>query len=215
MPTTKLPPPKPPLPLGPVGQTRPIKPLQGVSKTRAGPVQSGKAGYPRNVIFVTRKSALGGLMGKCRSLVVDEGYTSLTLHALGPAISHALLLLHALLDLLPYPKGDKGMWYEIKTGTVACVDEVDKEKEGEDEEEEWLRDVGAVEAAAPERKTRLKSSTQITLHISSRSAKRPAREGKPKQNRPSKRARANRARRVREEEEEEQEEEEEEDALNA
>lgn len=51
-------------------------------------------------------------------------YTCLTLHALAAAIPHALLLLHALMDVLPYPKGDKGMWYEISTGSVECVDEV-------------------------------------------------------------------------------------------
>lgn len=40
------------------------------------------------------------------------------------AIPHAILLLHALLDILPYPRGDKGMWYEIRTGSTECIDEV-------------------------------------------------------------------------------------------
>lgn len=57
-------------------------------------------------------------------------YTCLTLHALAAAIPHALLLLHALMDVLPYPVGPRGMWYEIKTGTVDCVDEVKGSGEG-------------------------------------------------------------------------------------
>jgi hypothetical protein len=53
----------------------------------------------------------------------DDRYTRIGLHALSAAIPHALLLLHALLDILPYPKGDKGMWYEIRTGSTECVEE--------------------------------------------------------------------------------------------
>jgi hypothetical protein len=34
------------------------------------------------------------------------------------------MLLHALLDVLPYPRGPRGMWYEIRTGSVECTDEV-------------------------------------------------------------------------------------------
>ena len=45
---------------------------------------------------------------------------------MGAAIPQALLLLHVLMDILPYPKGEKGMWYEITTGSVECVDEVGK-----------------------------------------------------------------------------------------
>lgn len=51
-------------------------------------------------------------------------YTHLVLHALGAAIPHAFLLLHALLDCLPYPRSPRGLWYEIKTGSVECIDEV-------------------------------------------------------------------------------------------
>ena len=52
--------------------------------------------------------------------------TQLRFQAMGAAIPQALLLLHAMMDILPYPKGDKGMWYEIRTGSVECVDEVKK-----------------------------------------------------------------------------------------
>lgn len=42
------------------------------------------------------------------------------------AIPHAVLLLHALLDVLPFPRGPKGLWYEMRTGSVECVDELEK-----------------------------------------------------------------------------------------
>ncbi|ADV23569.1 hypothetical protein I305_01469 [Cryptococcus gattii E566] len=196
--------------------TVPLKPLQGVTKTRG---DAGKAGHGRECIFVTRKTALGALMGRCRSLVVDEGYTSLTLYALGPAISHALLLLHALLDLLPYPKRDKGMWYEIRTGSVECVDEVDKMKDGQtddnnavEKEDAWLNDVGSVEANVPERATRVKSSIEITIHIAPRPASKSlsTSKEKKKKNRPSKKTRLARWNRLKEEQRLREEEEEEE-----
>lgn len=40
------------------------------------------------------------------------------------AIPHALLLLYALMDLLPYPTGPRGMWYEIHTGSTETIDEL-------------------------------------------------------------------------------------------
>lgn len=47
------------------------------------------------------------------------------LHSLGAAIPHSLLLLHAVLDALPYPRGPRGLWYEIHTGTSECVDHIE------------------------------------------------------------------------------------------
>nr|XP_031863923.1 uncharacterized protein CI109_000567 [Kwoniella shandongensis]KAA5530995.1 hypothetical protein CI109_000567 [Kwoniella shandongensis] len=175
----KLPPPLPPKyptsshpsaaiqPRG-IVRTLPIKPLQGVSRTRN---DGKKDGFGREVIFVTRKTGLGALMGRCRSLVVDEGYTALRLHALGAAIPQALLLLHALLDLLPYPVGEKGMWYEIKTGSAECVDEVSKDGTDKEDDIAWLNSVGDMEEEEPERKVRVKSTIQIDLHISPRPRK--------------------------------------------
>ncbi|EIW71619.1 hypothetical protein TREMEDRAFT_60541 [Tremella mesenterica DSM 1558] len=129
----------------------PLKTLQGLKTRRT---DSTKAGYGREVVLVTRKSGLGTLIGRCRSLVLDEGYTTLTLHALSAAIPHALLLLHALLDILPYPKGSGGMWYEIKTGSVECVDEVstlpDLSNPTGLEGEEEFPGVGAIEEDEPE-----------------------------------------------------------------
>lgn len=83
---------------------------------------------------------------------------------MGAAIPHALLLVHALIDILPYPKGPKGMWYEMRTGTTECTDEVQLEAQGLEEDE--FAGIGSMEAEAPTRKTRL----NVSLTISSPSA---------------------------------------------
>ena len=105
----------------------------------------------------------------------DGRYTRIRLHALAAAIPHALLLLHALLDILPYPQGDKGMWYEIRTGSTECIEEVkakaggkDKGKEVDeavmgDAEEMEFGDIGGIEEEEPERISKLKVCT--ILHI--------------------------------------------------
>jgi hypothetical protein len=77
-PKRSLPPPlpKPPTnPSRPGGTTAthphlPIKVLQGVGTRRT---DSTKQGFGKEVIFVTRKTGLGAFIGRCRSLVVDEG----------------------------------------------------------------------------------------------------------------------------------------------
>jgi hypothetical protein len=86
---------------------------------------------------------------------LTDRYTRITLFAITAAIPHALLLLHALIDLLPYPNGPKGMWYEIHTGTTECVDEVDPSGSLGEEEKDEFAGIGAIEAAEPERKSRL------------------------------------------------------------
>jgi hypothetical protein len=73
----KLPPPLPAKPISSHPATRnghthslPVKVLQGQGTKRTDGIRQG---YGRDVIFVTRKISLGALMGRCRSLVVDEG----------------------------------------------------------------------------------------------------------------------------------------------
>ncbi len=72
----------------------------------------------------------------------------ITLHALCASIPHSLLLLHALLDILPYPK--QYVNYEIRTSTVECTDEVFGKNGADDEEMEVF------EEEAGEMRTRLK-----------------------------------------------------------
>ncbi|WOO83228.1 uncharacterized protein LOC62_05G006751 [Vanrija pseudolonga] len=162
----KLAPPPPPRPRPTVparaGRTLPTKVLQGAGTRRT---DSTRPGFGRDTIFVTRNVPLGGLIRRASSLVNDEGYTQLTLYALGAAIPQAFLLLHAVLDILPYPVGPKGMWYELTTTTVECTDEV--QAEADDEEDEFAG-LGALEAAPITLSTRTKPAVHITIHIAAK-----------------------------------------------
>lgn len=104
----------------------------------------------------------------------------MTLYALSAAIPHALLLLHALLDVLPFPSGPGGIWYEINTDTVECVDMVDVFPEDDE-----FGGLGAIEEDEPERRVRNKSSIRIELHI----APRKQREQAPSKRKPGTKAR--------------------------
>lgn len=68
-------------------------------------------------------------------------------------------MLHALLDILPYPVGPNGMWYEIKTGSVRCVDEVEN-IDGEDEDDEFPG-LGRLEEGVPEMRERWSVSLKL------------------------------------------------------
>lgn len=119
---------KPALPVPPPGAgllaQQPTKVLQGQGTRRA---DSTHAGHARTSLFVTRRTKLGALIARAKGLALDEGATELRLYALGAAISHAFVLLHALMDILPYPvarPGKAGMWFEVRTGTTECRDMV-------------------------------------------------------------------------------------------
>jgi hypothetical protein len=108
-------------------------------------------------------------------LLADRRYTRIRLHALAAAIPHALLLLHALLDILPYPQGDKGMWYEIRTGSTECIEEVKSQAGGKgkgkeidvvmDAEEIEFGDIGGIEEDEPERISKLKVNSTFTFGV--------------------------------------------------
>lgn len=50
-----------------------------------------------------------------------RSFATIHLHALSAAIPHSILILHALLDILPFPK--RCVTYELKSGSVKCFDE--------------------------------------------------------------------------------------------
>ncbi|ORX38293.1 hypothetical protein BD324DRAFT_347728 [Kockovaella imperatae] len=175
---------------GSTGPTAPLKPLQGVKVRRT---DSTRPGYGRQVVFVTRKVSLGALMGRCRGLLVDEEYKCITLHAMSAAIPHALILLHSLLDLLPFSQ--RALWYEIRTGSTECVDEVEEEMT-----------IGAIEAAPSTLEKRVKSTIQIDLHVGSRPtppSSDPASKKRTGRNRPGKQARQSLRKGTRSEQDEE------------
>jgi hypothetical protein len=110
---------------------------------------------------------------RCKTLLVSEGYVRIdsrdilcrvgsiiashslshvVLHALCASIPHAMLLLHALLDILPYPK--QYVTYEIRTSTTACTDEMFGKRGIDDEDGDLL----PFEEEESEMRTRSKAS---------------------------------------------------------
>lgn len=53
-------------------KTLPLKTLQGVATKRTGAGRKA-AGLGREVVLVTRKMGVGAYLGRCRSLICDEG----------------------------------------------------------------------------------------------------------------------------------------------
>lgn len=60
-------------------------------------------------------------MKRCKGLLVEQGFPEITLHAMSSAIPHALSVLHALIDILPFPKNF--VHHDITSHKVTCVDE--------------------------------------------------------------------------------------------
>jgi len=66
----KLRPPPPAAPTRARERTLPLKVLQGAGTQRT---ENARPGFARDTIFVTRKTKLGALIGRARTLVIDEG----------------------------------------------------------------------------------------------------------------------------------------------
>ena len=73
----------PPLPARPTSSSHPSTrkngthatlPLKNIQGTKTRRTDSSKDGWDRDVVFVTRNAPLGALIGRCRSLVMVEGY---------------------------------------------------------------------------------------------------------------------------------------------
>ncbi|KAF8626313.1 hypothetical protein AX15_004981 [Amanita polypyramis BW_CC] len=90
--------------------------------------RSAKEG--RNYICLTRKTALGAYMRRCKGLFLDDGYTSIHLSAMGAAIPHLMQLACIFPDTLPFP--DNEIHMDVTTGTVEVQDEVLPEEIDED-----------------------------------------------------------------------------------
>ncbi|KAG8689806.1 hypothetical protein FRC11_000471 [Ceratobasidium sp. 423] len=106
---------------------RPVPTVHPASNV-TGPRSSHTEG--KNVICVTRSTKLGAYLRRCKSLILDDGYNTLHLYALGAAIPHLLLLATSLPECLPY--GPQDIRNEITTGTTTCVDEIHPRDEEED-----------------------------------------------------------------------------------
>jgi hypothetical protein len=123
---------------------QPMKPLTSDGQNVLGRPKDTSGSNPtrgiegRDVVFVTRKTGLGSYMRRCKALLVDDGYVfplcvrirvlivrrlnQITLHALCVAIPHAVMLLYALIDILPFPR--QFIHHEIQTSSVECHDEM-------------------------------------------------------------------------------------------
>ncbi|QRV86748.1 hypothetical protein RhiJN_14766 [Ceratobasidium sp. AG-Ba] len=106
---------------------RPVPTVHPASNV-TGPRSSHVEG--KNVICVTRATKLASYLRRCKSLVLDDGFKTLHLYALGAAIPHLLLLVTSLPECLPF--GTEEIRNEILTGTTTCIDEIHPEDEDED-----------------------------------------------------------------------------------
>jgi len=84
----------------------------------------------KNYIFVSRKTPLGAYLRRCKDVVINDGYKTLHLSAMGAAIPHLLLLSTSLPEILPY--GPDEIHTEVLTGTVEVQDELIPDDEDED-----------------------------------------------------------------------------------
>ncbi|PFH52484.1 hypothetical protein AMATHDRAFT_140204 [Amanita thiersii Skay4041] len=98
------------------------------SDNATGPRSSHTAG--KNYICLTRKTNLGSYMRRCKDLVLNDGYSSIHLSAMGAAIPHLMQLVCALPGILPFSR-DK-IQVEMTTGTVEVQDEVTPDDAEED-----------------------------------------------------------------------------------
>lgn len=57
----------------PAGQTAASLPLKTLQGARTKRTDTTKDGWERDVVFVTRNTPLGALMGRCRNLIMSEG----------------------------------------------------------------------------------------------------------------------------------------------
>lgn len=80
-------------------------------------------------------------------------HSQVTIHAMGAAIPHAMQLLFALMEILPFPR--QHIYHEIRTTSVQCVDEVSKADEDGD----------GIEEDESERRVRLKVSESLFLQL--------------------------------------------------
>ncbi|CDZ97797.1 hypothetical protein [Phaffia rhodozyma] len=84
----------------------------------------------RNVVLVSRKNSIAGYLRRCKKLIVEEGNSSISIHALTTSIPLAFTLLHSLLSILPFPRTQ--LSYTIHTTSVPVTDEITPEDEEED-----------------------------------------------------------------------------------
>ncbi|KAL5511546.1 hypothetical protein ACEPAH_4763 [Sanghuangporus vaninii] len=103
-------------------------PTVPTSVSATGPRSAHKEG--KNRICITRKTDLGAYLRRCKDVVLQDGYKTLYLHAMGAAIPHLARLAVSLPSILPYDPSD--IQTEVRTGTVEVQDEMIPDDEDQD-----------------------------------------------------------------------------------
>ncbi|KAH0584427.1 hypothetical protein H2248_009968 [Termitomyces sp. 'cryptogamus'] len=98
------------------------------SVSATGPRSAHKEG--KNLICITRKTALGAYLRRCKDVVLKDGYKTLHFSAMGAAIPHLLQLVVALPSILPFAADE--IKTQVTTGTVEIQDEVIPDDDEED-----------------------------------------------------------------------------------
>ncbi|GLB35464.1 hypothetical protein LshimejAT787_0210290 [Lyophyllum shimeji] len=113
-----------------INKLAPPRPFPTVptSVSATGPRSAHKEG--KNIICVTRKTALGAYMRRCKDVILKDGYKTLHFSAMGAAIPLLLQLVMALPPILPFSRDE--IHAEVTTGTVEVQDEVIPDDEDED-----------------------------------------------------------------------------------
>ncbi|KAL5533042.1 hypothetical protein ACEPAF_4818 [Sanghuangporus sanghuang] len=103
-------------------------PTVPTSVSATGPRSAHKEG--KNRICITRKTDLGAYLRRCKDVVLQDGYKTLYLHAMGAAVPHLARLAVSLPSILPYDSSE--IQTEVRTGTVEVQDEIIPDDEDED-----------------------------------------------------------------------------------
>ncbi|KAG5649583.1 hypothetical protein H0H81_002997 [Sphagnurus paluster] len=113
-----------------INKLAPPRPFPTVptSVSATGPRSAHKEG--KNFICLTRKTALGAYMRRCKDIILKDGYKTLHFSAMGAAIPLLLQLVVALPPILPFSSDE--IHTEVTTGTVEVQDEVIPDDEDED-----------------------------------------------------------------------------------
>ncbi|KAJ6500653.1 hypothetical protein C8R45DRAFT_76447 [Mycena sanguinolenta] len=153
-----------------INKLTPARPFPTVpaAVSATGPRSAHKEG--KNLICITRKTPLATYLRRCKNVIINDGYKTLHLSAMGAAIPHLLQLVVALPPILPFAADE--IHSTVTTGTMEVHDEVLPDDEDED----------------ITYRTRGKSTLQVVFKIGdgefegdTGSAKRPAAGPRPKQ----------------------------------
>ncbi|KAF8191508.1 hypothetical protein K438DRAFT_1533774, partial [Mycena galopus ATCC 62051] len=113
-----------------INKLTPARPFPTVptSVSATGPRSAHTEG--KNLICITRKTPLATYLRRCKNVIINDGYKTLHLSAMGAAIPHLLQLVVGLPPVLPF--GADEIHTTVTTGTMEVQDEIVPDDEDED-----------------------------------------------------------------------------------